>query len=328
MAVLGAPFLRLRAVGVFMAFVLWAFMGFMRAVKNTRTPMLITLIGTLTYLCCSALLIPGNCGFPQCGIYGAALAGIMQYAVMLAIAVWYLRNTEHYRKYFTHIKLFLFRWSNIGRLLTLSIPIMIDKSSLSFSYVWLSKMIAPMGPQAIATFDIIKNLERSAIMPAAAFAQVIMFLVSNRIGAQDFKGAKANIVKVLGLTMLFVCSALFFLCTYAHFFVSYISPSPAITAFAVPLLRTMSLLVVFDFLQLILAGALRGAGNFKVVMWTRFICCAFFFLPISYTLSRYQFGNESIKFGFIYGAFYLNTAFMGIIFLICLLRGNWYNKQI
>ena len=72
MAVLGAPFLRLRAVGVFMAFVLWAFMGFMRAVKNTRTPMLITLIGTLTYLCCSALLIPGNCGFPQCGIYGAA----------------------------------------------------------------------------------------------------------------------------------------------------------------------------------------------------------------------------------------------------------------
>ena len=111
---------------------------------------------------------------------------------MLAIAVWYLRNTEHYRKYFTHIKLFLFRWSNIGRLLTLSIPIMIDKSSLSFSYVWLSKMIAPMGPQAIATFDIIKNLERSAIMPAAAFAQVIMFLVSNRIGAQDFKGSKGK----------------------------------------------------------------------------------------------------------------------------------------
>lgn len=328
MAVLGAPFLRLRAIGVFLAFVLWAFMGFMRAVKNTHTPMLITLFGTITYLCWSALLIPGNCGFPTCGIYGAALAAIIQYSVMLGIAIWYLRNNRDYDKYLSGIKLFLFRWSNIWHLLALAVPIMIDKSSLAFSYVWLSKMLAPMGPHAIATFDIIKNLERSAIMPAGAFAQVVTFLVSNRIGARDYKGAKANIVKILFLTVIMVCSALFFLCNYANFFVSRISPTPEITAFAIPLLRTMSLFVVFDFLQLILAGALRGAGNFKVVMWARFITCMFFFLPISYMLSQSTFSSPSIKFGFIYGAFYINTALMGLIFLVYLLRGNWYNKTL
>lgn len=328
MAIIGAPFLRLRSVGVFLAFVLWAFMGFMRAVKNTRAPMYITLLGTLSYLCCSAILIQGRLGFPACGIYGAAIAAIVQYSIMLAAAIWYIRNNSDYHKYLHRLNIFLFNGAQIWQLLTMSVPIIIDKSSLAFSYVWLSKMIAPMGTHAIATFDIIKNLERSAIMPAAAFAQVITFLVSNRLGARDKNGAKSNIIKVLGIGFLLVGIAVILLCTHAHFFVSRISPNPNITAFAVPLLQVMSLLAGFDFLQLILAGALRGAGNVKVVMWARFICCMFFFLPLSYMLSSYSFSSEQVKFGAIYGAFYLNTALMGIIFLICLLKGNWYKKDI
>lgn len=328
MAIIGAPFLRLRSVGVFLAFVLWAFMGFMRAVKNTRAPMYITLLGTLSYLVCSAVLIQGRGGFPVCGIYGAAIAAIVQYSIMLAAAIWYIRNNPAYQKYLKTLDVFVFNGGHVWKLLIISLPIIIDKSSLAFSYVWLSKMLAPLGTHAIATFDIIKNLERSAIMPAAAFAQVITFLVSNRLGARDPKGAKSNIVKVIGVGFILVGAAVLLLCTYAHFFVSRISPNTTITAFAVPLLRVMSLLAGFDFLQLILAGALRGAGSVKVVMWTRFSCCMFFFLPLSYILSSSSFHSEQVKFGTIYGAFYLNTALMGVIFLICLLRGNWYKKDI
>ena len=79
-------------------------------------------------------------------------------------------------------------------------------------------MLATLGPTAIATFDIIKNLERSAIMPAGAFAQVVTLLVSNRIGAGDYNGAKANIVKIL--SNRYHGKHCLFLCTYADFFVS------------------------------------------------------------------------------------------------------------
>lgn len=328
MAVLGAPFLRLRSVGVFLTFVLWSLLGFMRAVKNTRVPMLITLMGTIVYICSAALFVQGRGGFPSCGIYGAALAAIIQYTVMLAAAVWYIRNTPAYKKYLRRLKPFVIDWDKISTFLSLSFPVMVDKSALAFSYVWLSKMIAPLGTTAIATFDIIKNLERTALLPAMAFATVVMFLVSNSLGNKDEKGAQVHIAKVLLLGLGMVTLAVGILCWQAPFFVTRISPSESSTALAVPLIRFLSILVIFDFLQLILAGALRGAGNFSAVMWTRISCCLFFFLPISYILSTYSFSSISTKFGLIYGAFYVNTALMGVIFLICLLRTQWYRKKL
>jgi putative MATE family efflux protein len=328
MAVVGAPFLRLRSLGIFLAFVLWAFMGFLRAVKNTRIPMLITLIGTLTQLTMSYLFIPGNLGMPQLGIYGAALATIVQYSVMLICAGWYVLRIPAYQKYLKKAYFYVIQPGRITHLILLSIPILIDKSSLAFAYVWLSKMIAPMGANAIAAFDIIKNLERSAIMPAGAFAQVVMFLVSNRLGANDPEGAKANIRKIMWLTASMVSVALLFLWFGAHWLVGSISPSAEIVTFAVPLLRLMSLLVIFDFIQIILAAALRGAGQVRTVMWARAATCFLFFVPVSYLLSLHDFSSTSIKFSVIYGTFYLNTALMGLIFLVCIKRTQWYIKKL
>lgn len=328
MAIVGAPFLRLRAIAVFLAFVLWAFMGFLRAVQNTHIPMIITLIGTCTYLFCSYLLIPGNWGAPAWGIYGAAAAAIAQYGVMLLIAAWYIVHRPAYQKYLKDAAFFIIQPGRIWFLLTLSIPIMIDKSSLSLSYVWLSKMIAPMGGDAIAAFDIIKNLERSAIMPAGAFAQVVTFLVSNRLGANDPQGARANIIKIMLLTAGIVLVMLGILCYNAPFLVASISPSERITSLAVPLLRLTSGMVIFDFVQLILASALRGAGKIQLVMWGRFLTCTFFFVPVSWYLSTCSFSSTSMKFGLIYGTFYINTALMGLIFLVYIIRKDWYTKSL
>lgn len=328
MVPLGAPLLKLRAVSVFLAFLLWAFVGFMRAVKNTKTPMTITLLGTVTFLFFDVLFITGMYGFPKLGIYGSPLASIMQYSVMLLYAIYYLFSEPEYKKYFEKIKSYITHKQNILTVLWLGLPVMIDKASISFSYVWLSKMIAPLGTQSIAAFDMIKNLERSAIMPAAAFAQVITFLVSNRLGSGEEKIAKKNIKRVLFLTLGMVSCALSILWIYAPFFIARISPSPEITQFAIPLLRTLSLFVVFDFLQLILAGALRGAGQVHIVMWGRFITCFFFFIPLSKYISGLTFSNISVKFGLLYGAFYINTALMGLVFFAYIIRKNWYRSQV
>ncbi|MDQ5941045.1 MAG: hypothetical protein QG632_771, partial [Candidatus Dependentiae bacterium] len=184
MALIGAPFLRLRSISVLLAFILLSILGFMRAIKNTHTPMLITLAGSVIYMISSVALVSGHWGLPVCGIYGPAFSALLEYASMLALALWYIYRSPVYAPYFAHLRFFAIDWRAIGAIISFSIPVIIDKSALSFSYVWLSKMLATMGPISIATFDIIKNLERSAIMPAAAFAQVVTMLVSNHLGAQ------------------------------------------------------------------------------------------------------------------------------------------------
>ena len=177
MMLVGVPFLKLKSFGALLTFVAMALIGFMRAVKNTRVPMLLSLVGVAVYIFFDFVLVHGNLGFASYGLQGPAIASVIQYLVMIAISLGYIFYVPEYKKYFTDVTLSLFDIKRISYILKLSWPIMIDKGTLALSYVWLSKMIASMGKYAIVTFDVVKNLERFAFLPAVAGAQIITFLL-------------------------------------------------------------------------------------------------------------------------------------------------------
>lgn len=323
MMIVGIPFLKLKSFGALLTFVAMALIGFMRAVKNTRIPMILSLVGVVIYIFFDFILVHGNLGFASYGLQGPAIATVIQYLVVIAISLGYIFYTPEYKKYFLNVTFLFFDMKRVVHILKLSWPIMVDKGTLALSYVWLSKMIATMGKYAIVTFDVVKNLERFAFLPAVAGAQVITFLVSNRLGAKDTDGATANIKKILIFTGLLELVALAILSLNSGFFVSFFDPKNKFTAMAAAILPLINVLVIFDFIQLILAGALRGAGDVKAVMWGRFISCAFFFVPISTFFSWCTVNNQVIKFTLIYGSFYLNSAVMGLIFLYRIKSHKW-----
>jgi Na+-driven multidrug efflux pump len=119
-----------------------------------------------------------------------------------------------------------------------------------------------------------------------------------------------------------------FLCFNAKYLISFFDPKNKFTDFAAPALVVISLLVVFDFVQLILAGALRGAGDVKTVMWARLLCFGGFFTPVAYGLTLLPIADPIIKFTMIYGSFYVTTGLVGIIFLFRIKTPKWQNKQI
>ena len=71
----------------------------------------------------------------------------------------------------------------------------------------------------------------------------------------------------------------------------------------------------FDLLQLVLSGALRGAGNVKLVMTVRLLVCGFYFLPVSYILSQLAIEDTTLKLVLIYGSFYIGNALMSIVYI-------------
>jgi len=328
MVAIGVPFLRLRSFSIFLVFLSIAFIGFMKGVKNTKTPMTISVIGVFIFMFFDYALVFGRFGFPRLGLNGSAIASIIQYTVVISLATWYILSNPDYKKYFSCMFYRYFSFPQIVRLLNLSWPIMIDKTSLAISYVWLFKLIAPLGAPAITSFDAIKNLERFALIPAIAFAQIIVFLVSNRLGEDDPEGAKSNIKKVLILASIMVAVALLFLCLNANYFVGLFDPNHEFTHIAAPALVIVSSLVVFDFVQLILAGALRGAGDVRTVMWVRFFSCLFFFTPLAYFFSKLPIESLSLKFALLYSTFYFNTAVMGFVFMKRIIGKKWQKISI
>jgi len=247
---------------------------------------------------------------------------------MNALALIYILTNPEYKKYFRKVFFTVFDIKRALRLLNLSWQIIVDRSAVGFSYIWLSKMLAPLGVYAIATYDTVNIIERFAFLPAMASAQVLTFLVSNRLGAQDPEGAITNIKKVLFLACITVIPSLLLLSFNAHYFAGIFDPKNQFTDFAAAVMPAISILVILDFTQVVLAAALRGAGDTKTVMIGRVLACGLFFFPVSWMLSLLPIQNTVLKFILIYGSFCVTTGIMGIIFLHRIKSHKWYKKKL
>lgn len=320
---LGVPFLRLRAVGVLCMFIYLALVGFLRGIKNARTPMKIFIFGSLLFVFFDYVLIFGKWGFPAMGLQGSAIATIIQYGSMMTIALGYVLFNKKNRKY--GIKLFsaLTDISYVRHLVSVSWPVMLDKAIMAWAYVWLGKMVATMGTNGIAAACVVKDMERFAFLPALAFAQVITFLVSNDVGIKNWEGVKVNIKKIMILASGMVSIILGFFIYKREYIINIFDKKGDFTDLAMQAFPLLSIFIIFDLIQLILSGALRGAGNVRIVMIVRFVTCFCYFVPMSYLLSTLTFNNEVIKLVLLYGSFYLGNALMSIWYIRRFRSEHW-----
>ena len=326
MVAIGVPFLRLRAIGVFFMFVSYAFIGFLRGIKNTKVPMQIYIAGVFTFLLADYLLIFGHYGCPKLGLAGSAIASLLQHVVMMSYAMFYVLYNPAYRIYGIELIKGITKYDQLMRLLQLSWPVVIDKATLAAAYIWLGKMLKDLGQYTTATFCVIKDMERLAFLPAIACAQVITFLVSNDYGQKNWQGIKSNMKKVAFLASSLVFLMLIVLILNPEQVVGLFDHRGEFTPLAAAVFPVISILIFFDLVQLLLAGALRGASNVRMVMMVRLIICSGFFVPVSYLFSRLPSDNIAVKFVLIYGSYYVGNALMSLIYIQRLRSEDWKKK--
>lgn len=328
MMALGIPFLRLRACGVFFMFVYFALIGFLRGIKNTQTPMHIFMLGCGVFLLTDYVCIFGNFGFPSLGLYGSGVAWVMQYFVMCMLGLWYIVTSHELEAYQIDFFGTFTSLSAMKELFAVSLPVMIDKAALSWSYVWLGYCLAPLGTRVLASFSVVKDLERFALLPAIAFAQVITFLVSNDYGKKDWDGIKSTIKKIVFLSSITVFCILFTCSLWPTQIIRIFDFKGEFTHFAASAFPIISVLAFFDVLQLVLAGALRGAANVKMVMWTRVVTCLFVFAPLAYTFSCMRIESVVLKFVLVYSSLYACNAVMSLVYIKRFRRESWKYKAL
>lgn len=321
--ILGLPYIRMRALGVLFMFIYFAFVGFLRGIKNTRSPMKIFIFGAILFVIADYVLIFGKYGFPEYGLQGSAIATLLQYMGMSFIALLYILFNHKNRKYGVSLFSGYGSWSDIVRFVKISTPIVIDKASVAIAYIWLGSMIAPLGTNALAAFSAIKDMERFAFLPAIAWAQVITFIVSNNIGSGDFFAVKLNIKKVTWMSSIMVFALLMIVVRYSSYFLLLFDKKGDFTELVSATFPILSIFVLLDLFQIILSGALRGSGHLWTVMLVRSVMVFGFFIPISYFFSYYFVGSDVLKILLIYGSFYISNGLMSIWYIKIFRSEKW-----
>lgn len=321
MLALGVTFLRLRAVSIFLSFIFFACIGYLRSIKNTQVPMTLFVLGGIIFIVSDYICIFGKCGLPAMKLFGSAVASIIQYFVMVVGALYYILFSPQQQKY--AIRSQSFDHESARSIIMISWPVMLDKAILAAAKMWLALLISPLGKTALASFAVIKDMEQLAFVPAIACAQVITFLVSNDYSRRDWIAIKNNIKRIILLASFIVGSIVCLFSYCPEMLIQFFDTKKVFGSFAAQAFPLLSVLVFFDLLQLILAGALRGASDVKTVMLVRLVVCVGFFCPFSYMISHLAITNVLYKFVLLYGSFYVSNGLMSLYYIYRLHGHQW-----
>lgn len=319
-AAYGVALLRIRSVGIFAMFIFFALIGFLRGIKNTKTPMHLFVVGAIVFTLADYALIFGTPWTPSFGFRGSAVAFSLQYVVMALGALCIVFSGSMRKTY--HSDVGGYDRSIAQLIVLLSWPVMVDKAILALAKVWLAKLIAPLGKQALASFTVIKDIEMLAFVPALACAHVATFLASNYYGQRDWQGFTLTMRRIITIALVCVAIILCIVCISPEPVISLFDRKGAFTSHAASALPLVSIFVGLDVIQLLLSAILRGVGDVRTVMMVRVIgsvCCV---LPLAF-LCSYLPVSPFVRFILIYGSFYMGGGVMSLLYWRRLMGDSW-----
>lgn len=250
-----------------------AISSFFTGQGDTKTNMFATIAGNLVNLALDYAMIFGRWGFPELGIRGAAWATVIAGFVGPAIlfVIYFRRKTD--AEYQTR-RTFRFDAKLFARMIRFGLPsaghLILDVGSFSLFVLFTGRL----GTVALASSNIALAVNNVAFMPLIGMSMAASILVGQYQGRGDSRTAEKagwTCLKAGWIYMAVVGSTfLLFPRAYFELFAS-CGPDSIPMDLLLPVGRVLLLMMaawgMLDTVNLVISGALKGAGDTRFVMY-------------------------------------------------------------
>ncbi len=253
----------------------FAVSGFFLGIGRTKVVMIANIIGMIVNIPANYVFIFGKLGFPALGLKGAALGTIMGNATAFILLLLFFLRPSNRTEFQTH-RSFRFHRSFFKTLLSFGIPAGIEMLLNTAAFNVFVQFMHSYGAKVAAAVTITFNWDIMAFVPMLGMSYATTALVGQNIGAKNPEQARQSAFMSLRLGWIYsgtmVLLFVFAAPALVRVFVSgFGGDTGEINRLAVILLRLASIYILADTAQLVFAGALRGAGDTRWVMWTSVI---------------------------------------------------------
>ena len=252
-ATLGRAYLSTWLLGAPLVFGFFAIEATFRAAGDTRTPFLM-LAGSVCFsIALDPLLIAGVGPFPRLGVEGAALASVMVRGggFLLGLVIALRRGL---------VRIGAPDWRTLPTIIRIGAPLSLAGVLLSVIYMWLTRFTSRFGTPALAALGVGHKMEGLGFIAISGFALAAGALVGQNLGAgQEARAREAVRLTVEYCLAVTVTTAILFLFVPGRL-VSLFTGDPQVIADGVLYLRVIAFAQIGQSFELILEGALAGAG--------------------------------------------------------------------
>ena len=230
------------------------------------------------------VLIHGHYGFPRLGVAGAAWATVISRVYMLSVLIvavyWYDRGRG---SGLWHVPRLIDR-ARLGILLRLGLPAASQVTAEVGVFALATALAGTLDPISSASHQIALNLAGVAFMIPLGLNSAGAVRVGHAIGAGDPARAAASgwMAIALGAAFMITSGSLFF--AVPHVLIGWFTTDPAVLSVGTSLLRLAAVFQLFDGIQGVTTGTLRGLGDTRTPMIVNLAAHWLLGLPVSYTL--------------------------------------------
>ncbi|QDH69553.1 MATE family efflux transporter [Marilutibacter alkalisoli] len=268
------------------------------------------------------ILIFGLGPIPAMGIEGAAIATNIGRGAGVLMQLWILfRGGRHIRVGLSQLKWHGATAFNIVRTSLGGIGQMIVATT---SWIFLVRILASFGSDAVAGATIAIRVMMFTLMPAWGMSNAAATLVGQNLGADQPDRAEASVWRIGWYNMAFTLavSVLFFF--FHDRIVGLFSDDPKVIAIGGEWLRILSYSYFVYGWWMVAVQAFNGAGDTATPTWINLVFFWLIQIPLSYALAI-SLGWEHT--GVFWGVFVSETS-VGLFTLWLFSRGRWKTMQV
>lgn len=263
-----------------------------RGAGNTLISMTTNVTANLVNVIFNYLLIGGNFGFPKLGVAGAAIASVLGFFVAFLMSVRSLMKKDGFLSFYETVK-WSFDKKTVGSVYKVGSSAFIEQIFFRIGFFINARIIAELGTIAFATYQIGSQGMNLCYMVADGLSIGGSALVGQSLGAKrdDLAKIYANTMQRIAFCISFVLFIIFFFGRYQ--LVLLFDKSPEVLESGATIMSMISVICFIQTSQVVVSGALRGAGDTKFTAKVSMLSTAIV-RPLTTYLFCFPFGFEII----------------------------------
>ncbi|KYG63238.1 MATE family efflux transporter [Bdellovibrio bacteriovorus] len=282
---LALPFFEITIWSLLPSLLYQTYKQFTDGIGKTKVGMGVMIFGVVFNIAGNFVLINGYWGFPKLGLNGAAWATLMARTLMALAMIAFVHFHPMFKKYLTE------RWSHrFDRHLTKSLIRLGLPTGMTYifevgAFSAAAVMMGWFGSSPLAAHQITISLASMTFLVTIGVGIAASIRVGYEIGRDDRRQARfAGMTAIkIGATYMAVCGVLFMSLRW-HLPKIYVT-DPDVIAIAAGLFIIVALFQIFDGIQAVSIGALRGMSDTQIPGIIAFFAYWIIGLPTGYFLA-------------------------------------------
>lgn len=299
---LTAPYLRIIAISIIPMLFFQTYRQFSDGLTFVKPAMYIMLLANIVNIFLNWALIFGNLGFPRLELIGAGFSTLGNRIFAAIIMFLYVIYHQRFKKYNPRYFKLKYHKELIIKILKIGIPSSLQAFLEVFAFTGVAFIIGWIGAYELAAHQIALTLASVTFMFALGISQASAIRVGIEFGkAKQGEALKAGFSAIILAALVMGVNGIIFI-IFRHDLAALFIDDFSVREIAARLLIIAAIFQVFDGIQAVGVGVLRGIQDVKVPTIIVFIAYWILSIPVGYLLGiTWGVGVDGVWYGFLSG---------------------------